>query len=74
MIEKNKKLVQNQVTVKEYREGVWHSLKRIEDKLDDVNGRVRKNEKDVSLIKGVGIAITAVLGILATVGKKLIGG
>jgi len=37
---------------------------RIEDYLVRLNGRVRDNEKDISKVKGVGVAVSVLFGIV----------
>ena len=47
---------------------VINHLEYIRKRVDDINGRVRDNEKSISWIKGVGVSITflitSVLGYL----------
>ena len=37
---------------------------RIEDYLVRLNGRVRDNEKDISKVKGIGVAVSVLFGIV----------
>tara|TARA_Y100000034_G_C6873489_1_gene399115 strand:- start:845 stop:1093 length:249 start_codon:yes stop_codon:yes gene_type:complete len=37
---------------------------RIEDHLVRLNGRVGNNEKDISKVKGIGVAVSALFGII----------
>ena len=37
---------------------------RIEDYLVRLNGRVGDNEKDISKVKGIGVAVSALFGII----------
>ena len=53
---------------KQETELVINHLEYIRKRVDDINGRVRDNEKSISWIKGVGVSITflitSVLGYL----------
>lgn len=53
----------------EHRKLVQQHLKYIKERVDDnaakldrLNGRVRKNEKELSFIKGIGTVVTFILG------------
>ena len=57
------------MTVEEHRKIVHQHLVYIKEcvddnsaKLDRLNGRVRKNEKELSFIKGIGAVVTFILG------------
>jgi hypothetical protein len=57
--------------VDEHRKLVFQHLKYIKERVDDnaakldrINGRVRKNERDVSFIKGIGSMITVLFGFI----------
>tara|TARA_R100000773_G_C4217514_1_gene116017 strand:- start:1086 stop:1313 length:228 start_codon:yes stop_codon:yes gene_type:complete len=45
-------------------EHIKEGLKKNEEHLLAINGRVRKNEKEVSFIKGVGSIVSAIIGVL----------
>ena len=40
---------------------VINHLEYIRKRVDDINGRVRDNEKSISWIKGVGVSITVLI-------------
>tara|TARA_R110002012_G_scaffold246605_2_gene422190 strand:- start:4557 stop:4757 length:201 start_codon:yes stop_codon:yes gene_type:complete len=57
------------VKADEHRKLVQQHLKYIKERVDDnaakldrLNGRVRKNEKELSFIKGIGTVVTFILG------------
>ena len=45
---------------------VINHLEYIRKRVDDINGRVRDNEKSISWIKGIGATITFILGSILT--------
>ncbi len=53
----------------EHRQMVAQHLEYIKERVDDnakkldkINGRVRKNEKELSFIKGIGAVVTFIIG------------
>ena len=57
------------MTAEEHRKVVHEHLRYIKDRVDDnaakldrINGRVRKNEKELSFIKGIGAVVTFIIG------------
>ena len=57
------------LTAEEHRKIVHQHLKYIKERVDDnaakldrINGRVRKNERELSFIKGIGSVVTLILG------------
>tara|TARA_Y100000401_G_scaffold66066_1_gene52716 strand:- start:2612 stop:2821 length:210 start_codon:yes stop_codon:yes gene_type:complete len=59
--------------VKEHRDEVMTHLKYIKervdvnsDKLDKINGRVRKTENDITGIKATGITLYTIIGLVLT--------
>ena len=57
--------------IDEHRKLVSQHLEYIKERVDDnaakldrINGRVRKNERDVSFIKGIGSMITILFGFI----------
>lgn len=43
-------------------EYIVKELDKQTDKLDQINGRVRQNEKSISFIKGIGSVVAAIIG------------
>jgi len=53
-------------------EGVKDDVESLNKKLDDINGRVRTNEKDIAQAKGIGAVLGIIFGILGGFLKELI--
>ncbi len=56
-------------TLFEYRDYVMKILENIEKRVNEINGRVRENERKIGIIRGVGIATTFIIGVVITIFK-----
>ena len=52
--------------VDKYRDDVLNHLEYIRDRVDQINGRVRANERQISWIKGIGSAFIFVASSIIT--------
>lgn len=48
---------------KSHHDEMFKCLKEIDGKLDSINGRVRKNENDISRFKGIFTTIAAIISL-----------
>jgi len=52
--------------VDKYRDDVLSHLEYIRDRVDQINGRVRANERQISWMKGIGSAFVFITGAMIT--------